>query len=153
MKEIPTSADGARRSTVDIQGIGTFTLRTYYRHIGSSFLMDLHDATGTAILVGVPLVAGVSLLNKAPRSRDSLGQWRMTADSSGPESLGDSARLIQFDPGELETLVPELLTALIPLVVNTDALFAAFQMPTIMREDEGDAVRETEDGQLRILEF
>ncbi|WP_315246963.1 phage baseplate plug protein [Pseudomonas fragi] len=123
MKQIPTTADGARRSTVDIQGIGTFTLRTYYRHIGSSFLMDLHDATGTAILIGVPLVAGVSLLNKAPRSRDSLGQWRMTADSSGPESLGDSAQLIQFDPGEFEQLSPAPVVALTPIVANTALLF------------------------------
>ena len=123
MKQIPTTADGARRSTVDIQGIGTFTLRTYYRHIGSSFLMDLHDATGTAILIGVPLVAGVSLLNKAPRSRDSLGQWRMTADSSGPESLGDSAQLIQFDPGEFERLSPAPVVALTPIVANTALLF------------------------------
>lgn len=123
MKQIPTTADGARRSTVDIQGIGTFTLRTYYRHIGSSFLMDLHDATGTAILIGVPLVAGVSLLNKAPRSRDSLGQWRMTADSSGPESLGDSAQLIQFDPGEFERVSPAPVVALTPIVANTALLF------------------------------
>lgn len=123
MKQIPTTADGARRSTVDIQGIGTFTLRTYYRHIGSSFLMDLHDATGTAILIGVPLVAGVSLLNKAPRSRDSLGQWRMTADSSGPESLGDSAQLIQLDPGEFEQLSPAPVVALTPIVANTALLF------------------------------
>ena len=123
MKQIPTTADGARRSTVDIQGIGTFTLRTYYRHIGSSFLMDLHDATSTAILIGVPLVAGVSLLNKAPRSRDSLGQWRMTADSSGPESLGDSAKLIQFDPGEFEQLSPATVVALTPIVANTALLF------------------------------
>ena len=123
MKQIPTTADGARRSTVDIQGIGTFTLRTYYRHISSSFLMDLHDATGTAILIGVPLVAGVSLLNKAPRSRDSLGQWRMTADSSGPESLGDSAQLIQFDPGEFERVSPAPVVALTPIVANTALLF------------------------------
>lgn len=123
MKQIPTTADGARRSTVDIQGIGTFTLRTYYRHIGSSFLMDLHDATGIAILIGVPLVAGVSLLNKAPRSRDSLGQWRMTADSSGPESLGDSAQLIQFDPGEFERVSPAPVVALTPIVANTALLF------------------------------
>ena len=123
MKQIPTTADGARRSTVDIQGIGTFTLRTYYRHIGSSFLMDLHDATGTAILIGVPLVAGVSLLNKAPRSRDSLGQWRMTADSSGRESLGDSTQLIQFDPGEFEQLSPAPVVALTPIVANTALLF------------------------------
>ena len=123
MKQIPTTADGARRSTVDIQGIGTFTLRTYYRHIGSSFLMDLHDTTGTAILIGVPLVAGVSLLNKAPRSRDSLGQWRMTADSSGPESLGDSAQLIQFDPGEFEHLSPAPVVALTPIVAHTQLLF------------------------------
>ena len=123
MKQISTTADGARRSTVDIQGIGTFTLRTYYRHIGSSFLMDLHDATGTAILIGVPLVAGVSLLNKAPRSRDSLGQWRMTADSSGPESLGDSAQLIQFDPGEFERVSPAPVVALTPIVANTAMLF------------------------------
>ena len=123
MKQIPTTADGARRSTVDIQGIGTFTLRTYYRHIGSSFLMDLHDATGTAILIGVPLVAGVSLLNKAPRSRDSLGQWRMTADSSGPESLGDSAQLIQFDPWEFERLSPAPVVALTLIVANTALLF------------------------------
>ena len=125
MKEIPITADGARRATVDIQGIGTFTLRTYYRHIGNSFLMDLHDATGTAILIGVPLVAGVSLLNKAPRSRDSLGQWRMTADSSGPESLGDNAQLIQFDPGEYEQLSPAPVVALTPIVANTALLFGS----------------------------
>ena len=125
MKQIPTTADGARRSTVDIQGIGTFTLRTYYRHIGSSFLMDLHDATGTAILIGVPLVAGVSLLNKAPRSRDSLGPWRMTADSSGPESLGDSAQLIQFDPGEFERVSPAPVVALTPIVAHTQLLFGS----------------------------
>lgn len=123
MKQIPTTADGARRSTVDIQGIGTFTLRTYYRHIGSSFLMDLYDATGAAILIGVPLVAGVSLLNKAPRSRDSLGPWRMTADSSGPESLGDSAQLIQFEPGAFEQLSPAPVVALTPIVANTALLF------------------------------
>lgn len=125
MKEIPTRADGARRSTVDIQGIGTFTLRTYYRHIGRSFLMDLHEATGQAILLGVPLVAGVSLLNKAPRSRDTLGQWRMTADSSGPESLGDSAQLVQFDPGEFEQLSPAPVVALAPIVANTALLFGS----------------------------
>ena len=85
--------------------------------------MDLHDATGTAVLIGVPLVAGVSLLNKAPRSRDSLGQWRMTADSSGPESLGDSAQLIQFDPGEFEQLSLAPVVALTPIVANTALLF------------------------------
>ena len=152
MKEIPTTADGARRATIDIQGIGTFTLRTYYRHIGRSFLMDLHEAKGAAILIGVPLVAGVSLLNKAPRSRGSLGQWRMTADSALPESLGDSARLIHFDPGELEALMPDLDTSLIPIVANTDALFASFTAQPEMRVGEDDVLRETEDGQLRSLE-
>lgn len=126
MKEIPTGADGARRATVDIQGIGTFTLRTYYRHIGNSFLMDLHEATGQAILLGVPMVAGVSLLNKAPRSRNSLGQWRMTADSSASESLGDTARLIQFEPGEYEQRVPAPVVALAPIVAHTRLLFSIF---------------------------
>lgn len=126
MKEIPTTADGARRVTVDIQGVGTYTLRTYYRHIGNSFLMDLHDASGAPILIGVPLVAGVSLLNKTPRSRDSLGQLRMTDDSSAPDALGDSARLIQFDPGEFETLVPPPVVALAPIVATTHLLFSVF---------------------------
>lgn len=126
MKAIPTTADGARRVTVDIQGMGTYTLRTYYRHIGNSFLMDLHDANGAVILIGVPLVAGVSLLNKAPRSRDSLGQLRMTADSAAPGALGDAALLIQFDPGEFGHLAPQPVVALAPIVADTRQLFPVF---------------------------
>lgn len=127
MKEIPTTSDGARRVTVDIQSIGTFTLRTYYRHIGPSFLMDLYEAAGTAIVLGVPLVAGVSLLNKAPRSREHVGEWRMTANSALPVSLGDSARLIQFDPGEYERIAPTPMVALAPIVAHTGLLFSIFE--------------------------
>lgn len=126
MKEIPTTDDGARRATVDIPGIGTYMVRTYYRHVGPCFVMDIHDATGEPILIGVPLVAGVSLLNKSPHTRDSLGQLRMTADSHGPDSLGDVARLIQFDPGEFEVLAPAPVVALAPIVANTRLLFSNF---------------------------
>lgn len=126
MRELNTTADGARRVTVDIQSIGTYTLRTYYRHIGNSFVMDLLDTTGSAVLIGVPLVAGVSLISKAPRTRDSIGQLRMTADSADPDALGRSALLIQFDPGEFERLMPEPVVALAPVVAQTRLLFPTF---------------------------
>lgn len=127
MNELPTSADGARHATVDIPGAGTYRLRTYYRHRGGCFLLDVFEASGEPMLLGVPLVAGVSLLHKVPRARALLGQLRMSADSTNPASLGDTARLVQFAPGEFEQLAPLPAVALAPITAETGLFFSRFE--------------------------
>lgn len=127
MNELPTSADGARHATIDIPSAGTYRLRTYYRHRGACFLLDVYEASGEPVLLGVPLVAGVSLLHKAPRTRARLGQLRMSMDSASPASLGDMARLVQFDPGEFEGLAPPPAVALAPITADTALFFSRFK--------------------------
>ena len=108
---IPVNNDGARTIDVDLENeIGVITFRTYWNGITQTWNLDLLDDAGNDIILGLALVIGIDILKAYPLAGDRIGQLRVisTTDDNNrtTETLGNTAQLVHFAPGEFEATFP-----------------------------------------------
>lgn len=108
---IPLNNDGARRIDIDLENdIGVITFRSYWNGITETWNVDLVDAEGNDIILGLAMVVGIDLLKAHPLVGDRIGQLRVVSttdeNNRNTETLGNTAELVHFAPGEFEAAFP-----------------------------------------------
>ncbi|MBL4769532.1 MAG: hypothetical protein JKY94_17800 [Rhodobacteraceae bacterium] len=105
MQIIPLTSDGARRVAVNLTDTAALiTFRTYYNYLAPGWFLDILDEDEVAILTGLALVPNINILRAHPNAAAAIGELRV-ADLGGdgntsPESLGNTAYLAHYLPGE-----------------------------------------------------
>ena len=104
MIEIQLSPEGESRRVVQLSSVVVLTLVTRYSYYQRVWTLDILDAQGGDVLLGLPLVPGLDLLAPYPQQKKTLGgllllQRRREAHRT-PESLGVDTQLLWFAPGE-----------------------------------------------------
>ena len=111
MQIIPMADNGSRRITVDLgNDLGIHTFQTYYNYLADMWFMDLLDADDNAIISGLALAPFINVL-RAHTNMEPIGELRVS-DTSGdnnalPDSLGNTAQLVHYDPGEFDATYPD----------------------------------------------
>jgi len=106
---IPLNSAGARAINIDLESdIGVFTFRSYWNSTMQTWNLDIVDGGGNDVILGLPMVVGIDLLKAHPAIGDRIGQLRVISateeNNRGEETMGTSADLIHFAPGEFEGL-------------------------------------------------
>lgn len=103
MLEIPMSAEGGGRRSVDLGG-NLVTLVTRYNYTLRAWAMDILDSVGADLLTGVMLYPGLDMLRGYPQIRKRLGALIMVESfreaHRDPNALGTSFVLLWFAPGD-----------------------------------------------------
>ncbi len=106
---IPTNSDGFSSFSVNA-GIFAFMLETYWNSNPSMWFANIGLSDGTILVKGAALVPNVNLFDFSPRFTRKYGQFRIEdltgAGNANDESLGNSAQLMYYTPGEFEALFP-----------------------------------------------
>lgn len=124
--KIKLNSQGDSRFRITL-GDNQLIIRTYFNKILNYWIIDLSLDDGTAIATGLNLVAGINLLEWSDKLTDIYGQFRMTDDAEGSDSI-DTAELIWFAPGEFEKLFEDVETFSPPLNYDFDALFPVIKV-------------------------
>ncbi len=107
MQILPVTADNDRRFQV-LLGDNLLTLRTYFNSVVPGWFMDIVAQDETPFARGLALVPAINILRANAELTRTLGQFRVIVSDGGendtPESLGNTAQLWWFAPGEFETL-------------------------------------------------
>ena len=103
MLEVPLSSDGQSTRVVPLGDV-LVALTTRYNYYARVWVLDVQDAQGGDLLLGLALVPGLDLLAPYPQLKKRLGgllllQRRREAHRD-PEGLGTDAQLLWFAPGE-----------------------------------------------------
>lgn len=106
MQIIPLDSTGARRITV-----GLYDFRTYWTPLEKMWHLDLFDASGSVIALGLALVPDINILRYDESLVATVGDLRV-ADLSGEgnannSSLGNTAVLAYWAPGEFSAEYPD----------------------------------------------
>ncbi len=113
---IPVNSDADRRVQV-LLGDNLLTIRTYWNDLVPAWYMDISDDAGNDIAIGIALVPVINLLKFSPTLTRIYGQFRIvTKDNSENDtetSLGDTALLYWFAPGEAEALETKATTSFV----------------------------------------
>lgn len=125
--EIPLNSAGSRRIFVDLNR-QPFGIRTYWNPTARTWFMDLTDRLDNPILLGMAMVPEINLFEAFPGLTSTIGQFRVIVTDGGEnntiDSLGNTAFLIYFPPGEFESTYPNFDDPGInPLTYNFDDLF------------------------------
>lgn len=118
---IPVDSTGDRRIQV-LLGQNLVSIRTYWNSTVSGWYMDLFDNNGATITLGLALVPIVNVLESQPNLTRIYGQFRIFTKDGGENntetSLGDTAQLWWFEPGEWEeNEIPQAVTTVLPFDV------------------------------------
>lgn len=119
--QIPTNNAGDRRLKISL-GDNVLTIRTYFNRIVNFWAMDIATDDGDPIATGLNIVAGINLIEWSQTLTDIYGQFRVTEDARGQESLAEVA-LVWFAPGEFEELEDPEEFFSPPINYDFDALF------------------------------
>lgn len=123
---IPVNSTGDRRIQV-LLGSNLLFLRTYWNPTVPGWYMDISGSDGMPIAVGLALVPVVNVLESQPNLTRVFGQFRIFTldggENNSDDSLGRTARLWWFAPGEWEAneIEDALVTA---LPFNVRALYS-----------------------------
>ena len=121
--KIPLQNTGDTRRTV-ILGDSEITIRTYYNPVVPCWVAEFNDSNNIMDFKGQNLVSGINLLERSPKWTRLFGYFRMTADATAPDSLGDTANLYWFsDQESYEKIFPPIDPTIAPLTYDFDALF------------------------------
>ena len=118
---IPVDSTGDRRIQV-LLGQSLVSIRTYWNSTVSGWYMDLFDNNGETITLGMALAPIVNVLESQPNLTRIYGQFRIFTKDGGENStetsLGDTAQLWWFEPGEWEeNEIPQAVTTVLPFDV------------------------------------
>ena len=106
---IPTFNDTTTTYNVTLNG-QIFFFRTYWNEFAAMWFLDIKDINDVDIAMGLALVPNINILEYSPQLSADIGELRIS-DVSGDgnatdTSLGTTAILYYFLPGEFETLFP-----------------------------------------------
>lgn len=105
--QIPVNAEPDRDLQIQL-GQNLMTVRTYYNTIGATWFMDLTDENGAVLARGLALVPLINVLEAESELTRLYGQFRIETvndtENNTPDSLGNTASLWWFAPGEFEAL-------------------------------------------------
>ena len=151
--QIPMSPLGDRKIIVTL-GNNTLQLRTYFNSVSEYYCLDVLTELDEPIVLGITLkspfnlFARQELTNSIGQLRmsangdmisaelrqeltNTIGQLRMSANATPFGSLGQTAQLLWFAPGEFESLdfdeIGDVTT--LPLTYDFDALFPPRRQP------------------------
>lgn len=118
---IPVNNTGDRRIQV-LLGQNLVSIRTYWNSTVPGWYMDLTDSSGESITAGLALIPVINLLESQPNLTRIYGQFRIFTKDGGENntetSLGDTAQLWWFEPGEWEeNEIPQAVTTVLPFDV------------------------------------
>lgn len=107
---LPVNSTGDRRIQV-LLGDFLLTVRTYWNPTVPGWYMDLVGSDGIDIALGVALVPEINVVAYDPTITRVYGQFRVFTVAGGENatetSLGNTAQLWWFAPGEFESLVEQ----------------------------------------------
>jgi len=107
---IPTFNGGTTKYNVNLNG-QVFFFRTYWNEFALMWFLDITDVNDENVAMGLALVPDVNILGYSPQLSQDIGELRISdpgGDGNATEtSLGDTATLYYFLPGEFETLFPD----------------------------------------------
>lgn len=118
---LPVDSTGDRRFQI-LLGQNLLTIRTYWNSTVPGWYMDLIDNNGNPITPGLALVPVINVLDSQPNLTRIYGQFRIFTKDGGENntetSLGDTAQLWWFEPGEWEdNEIPQSVTTVLPFDV------------------------------------
>ena len=127
--QIPMSPLGDRKIIVTL-GTSTLQLRTYFNSISEYYYLDVLTELDEPIALGITLKTPFNLFARQELT-NTIGQLRMSADAKFFGSLGQTAQLLWFAPGEFEMLGFDDLgdVTTLPLTYDFDALFPPRSQP------------------------
>lgn len=107
---LPTFNISPTSYNVSINGLVYF-IRTYWNEYASMWFLDLQDSNSEPIAMGLALVPNINLLRFSETLTNTFGELRVV-DLTGEgnalnTSLGQSALLYFFNPGEFEATFPD----------------------------------------------
>lgn len=112
-----------------VLGDNLLTLRTYFNQTLAQWFMDVSDGAGVMYARGLALVPWINLFEANPTLTRTLGQFRVASLDGGEndtsDSLGQTAALYWFAPGEFEALETPEAAGLTPLPFNVADMYHA----------------------------
>lgn len=124
--QIPVNSAPDRQFEV-VLGDNLLTLRTYFNEVTSQWFLDVTDGATTVYALGLALVPWLNVFEADPTLTRTLGQFRVAVLDGGENdtaaSLGTSALLYWFAPGEFEALEAAQAPALTPLPFNVADMY------------------------------
>lgn len=104
---IPVNSEPDRELQIQL-GENLMTVRTYYNTIAATWFMDLSGDNDVVLARGLALVPLINVLQAESELTRLYGQFRIETvnetENDNPDSLGNSATLWWFAPGEFEAL-------------------------------------------------
>ena len=124
---IPTTDNGSSAFTVRLLD-STYSFKIYWNNTLSMWYLDLFSNVGTPLAQGAALVPEINILRNFPPLTTAFGQLRvvdLTGEGNAtPTSMGNTAQLVYFRPGEFEALYPFYDSVTVkPVNYDFDALF------------------------------
>ena len=127
--QIPMSPLGDRKIIVTL-GTNTLQLRTYFNSVSQYYCLDVLTELDEPIVLGITLKPLFNLFARQELT-NTIGQLRMSANATPFGTLGQTAQLLWFSPGEFEALdfddIGDVTT--LPLTYDFDALFPPRRQP------------------------
>lgn len=101
ISEIPLQAGAPQRLSITLSNV-TYTLTFVFNNVLGTWIMDIADDTGTAVVSGVALVTGTDLLGQV-RHLGFVGELRVQGDANAAElptfdNLGAESHLYYVTP-------------------------------------------------------
>ena len=127
--QIPMSPLGDRKIIVTL-GTNTLQLRTYFNSVSQYYCLDVLTELDEPIVLGITLKSPFNLFARQELT-NTIGQLRMSDNATPFGTLGQTAQLLWFAPGEFESLdfdeIGDVTT--LPLTYDFDALFPPRRQP------------------------
>lgn len=127
--QIPMSPLGDRKIIVTL-GTNTLQLRTYFNSVSEYYCLDVLTELDEPIVLGITLKSPFNLFARQELT-NTIGQLRMSDNATPFGTLGQTAQLLWFAPGEFEALdfdeIGDVTT--LPLTYDFDALFPPRRQP------------------------
>ena len=120
---------GDRKIIVTL-GTNTLQLRTYFNSVSEYYCLDVLTELDEPIVLGITLKSPFNLFARQELT-NTIGQLRMSDNATPFGTLGQTAQLLWFAPGEFEALdfdeIGDVTT--LPLTYDFDALFPPRRQP------------------------
>lgn len=106
---IPTFNTGTTSYNVALNGT-TYFFKTYWNEYAAMWFLDILDSDGNNVAMGLALVPDINIFRYDTQLTNTIGELRV-ADLTGEgnakdDSLGNTALLYYFLPGEFQQLYP-----------------------------------------------
>ena len=111
---LPFTSDGARKflSNLDVPNVDSLlTFESFYSYTSDRWFCDILDAGEEALVDKLTICPEGDLLSPFPELA-KFGQLRVVdtegGDVSGADALGNTGYMVHFQPGDLETIIPDI---------------------------------------------